>query len=86
MFQRLENSSGIVMFYLPPCSPDLNPIEELFSFVNYYLKRHDELLQAIDDPAPIIQAALDTRTDSLKYGETVLPFWTMRRTLPWTGF
>ena len=47
------------MFYLPPCSPDLNPIEELFSFVNYYLKRHDELLQAIDDPAPIIQAALD---------------------------
>ena len=49
--------AGIVVVFLPPYSPDLSPIlEELFS---YYLKRHDELLQAVDDPIPIIQAAFD---------------------------
>lgn len=56
---ELFREAGIVVFYLPPYSPDLNPIEELFSYVKYYLKRHDELLQAITDPTPIIQAAFD---------------------------
>ena len=49
--------AGIVIF-LPPYSPDLNPIEELFSCVKYYLKRHDELLHAFD-AIYIIQAAFD---------------------------
>ena len=56
------NEAGIVVIFLPPYSPDLNPIEELFSCVKYYLKRHDELLQAVDDPIPIIQAAYDSIT------------------------
>lgn len=51
--------AGIVVVFLPPYSPDLSPIEELFSCIKYYLKRHDELLQAVDDPIPIIQAAFD---------------------------
>ena len=55
---ELFREAGIVVFYLPPYSPDLNPIEELFSYDNY-LKRHDELLQTITDPTPIIQAAFD---------------------------
>ena len=57
---ELFREAGIVVFYLPPYSPDLNPIEELFSYAKYYLKRHDELLQAITDPTPIIQAAFDS--------------------------
>jgi DDE superfamily endonuclease len=28
--------------YLPPYSPDLNPIEEAFSFVKSYLRRHGD--------------------------------------------
>ena len=56
---ELFREAGIVVFFnLPPYSLDLNPIEELFSYVNY-LKRHNELLQAITDPTPIIQAAFD---------------------------
>ena len=51
--------AGIVVVFLPPYSPDLSPIEELFSCIKYYLKRHDELLQAVDDPIPIIQAAFE---------------------------
>ena len=54
--------AGIVVIFLPPYSPDLNPIEELFSCIKYYLKRHDELLQAVDDPIPIIKAAFNDVT------------------------
>ena len=31
--------------FLPPYSPDYNPAEELFSYINYYLKDHDDLFQ-----------------------------------------
>ena len=34
----LIENSGIVLFYLPPYSPDYNPAEELFSYLKYYLK------------------------------------------------
>jgi hypothetical protein len=54
--------AGIVTMFLPPYSPDLNPAEELFSFVKYYLKEHDEILQAVNDPKPIIKAAFDSVT------------------------
>lgn len=32
--------SGIRLIYLPPYSPDLNPIEECFSFVKHYIRHH----------------------------------------------
>lgn len=53
----LFRSSGIVLLYLPPYSPDRNPIEELFSYIKNYLRRHDELLQALQDPTVVIQEA-----------------------------
>jgi DDE superfamily endonuclease len=31
-------SSGIQLYYLPAYSPDLNPIEESFSYVKSYLR------------------------------------------------
>ncbi len=40
----LLRSAGIVVLFLPPYSPDLNPIEEAFSYVKNYLRKHDELL------------------------------------------
>ena len=30
--------------FLPPYCPDFNPAEELFSYVKYYLREHDEIL------------------------------------------
>ena len=50
------------MIYLPPYSPDLNPIEEAFSYIKYYLKDHDELLQVVTQPTAIIQAAFAAKT------------------------
>ena len=55
--KTLLNSFGIPVFFLPPYSPDYNPIEELFSYVKYYLKAHDDIIQAIDNPLPIIHSA-----------------------------
>jgi len=56
----LFRSAGIVVLYLPPYSPDLMPIEETFSYIKYYLKEHDEVWQAMDNPIPLIQAAFDS--------------------------
>lgn len=53
----LLDSTGIVTLFLPPYSPDYNPIELAFSSVKYYLKEHDELLQTSPDPLPIIKSA-----------------------------
>jgi len=54
--------AGILLYYLPPYSPDLNPVEEMFSYFKYYLKYHDDVLQCMDDPVPLIEDALDSVT------------------------
>ena len=60
--RELFNEAGILVLFLPPYSPDYNPIEETFSCIKYYLKQHDEIMQAVDDPMPLIQAAFDRIT------------------------
>ena len=45
----LLRDAGILLLYLPPYSPDYNPIEELFCYAKYYLKEHDEVAQALGD-------------------------------------
>lgn len=61
--QELE-AAGILVIFLPPYSPDYNPCEELFSFVKYYLKDHDQLLQITDEPEEILKSAFDNVTES----------------------
>jgi len=48
----------IMLLYLPPYSPDLNPIEESFSTWKAYLRRHGETLRGHDDPIFILQDTL----------------------------
>ena len=62
--ETLLYSLGIPVLFLPPYSPDYNPIEELFSFVKSYLKRHDDIIQATNDPLPIIHSAFQNVTKS----------------------
>ena len=59
---ELFRDAGIVVLWLPPYSPDFNPTENAFSNVKYYLKEHDEIMQVVDDPIPIIQAPFDSIT------------------------
>ena len=37
-----SQSRGVRLIYLPPYSPDLNPIEECFSWVKKYIERHGQ--------------------------------------------
>lgn len=62
--KELIEDAGILLIFLPPYSPDYNPIEELFSYLKYYLKEHEDLIQALPNPIPIIEAALDCVTSS----------------------
>jgi transposase len=38
----LLNQSGARLIYLPPYSPDFNPIEEAFSSIKAFLRRHED--------------------------------------------
>ncbi len=56
--------AGIVVIFLPPYSPDYNPIELTFSTIKYYLKEHDTVLQALParNALHVIQTAFDSIT------------------------
>ena len=55
---------GIVILFLPPYSPDYNPIEELFSYLKHYLKEHEDLIQVFSTPVPVIEEALESVTST----------------------
>ena len=55
---ELFRSVGILVLFLPPYSPDFNPIEETFSYVKYYLK-NEHLLQTIPDPSLVYVRSAD---------------------------
>ena len=50
----LLEAAGIKVLFLPPYSPDYNPIELAFSSVKYYLKEHHVVMQAMQDTIPLI--------------------------------
>ncbi len=54
--------AGILLMFLPPYSPDLNPIEET---LKYYLKCHDEILESVNDSdaMTIVRAAFNNVTE-----------------------
>ena len=54
---ELFQNTGVVVLFLPPYSPDYNPIELAFSSVKYFLKQHDIVMQAMDDPTQLILCA-----------------------------
>lgn len=61
--QDVLNEIGIMLLYLPPYSPDLNPIEESFSAWKAHLRRHGDLIQNADDPIIALLEACSCITD-----------------------
>lgn len=59
---ELFTNANILVQFLPPYSPDLNPIEETFSYIKSYLKKHEAILQCVPNPINIISAAFDSIT------------------------
>ena len=60
----LFNNAGVLLLYLPPYSPDFNPIELLFGYVKDYLKDHECIVNAIPFGV-LIQASFDSVTSSM---------------------
>ena len=40
---------GVCIEYLPPYSPDLNPIKEAFSKIKVFIRRNNNIFQNVDD-------------------------------------
>ena len=51
---ELITSAGAFLIYQPPYSPDLNPLEKVFSSIKSYLKANEALLQVTDDIETIL--------------------------------
>ena len=66
----LIQSVGALVHFLPAYSPDLNPIEELFSKIKAVLKENDHAIQRLTDDCTIdtVQAAYSLVTPDDCYG------------------
>ena len=47
---RLIESTGAKLVFLPPYSPDLNPLEPVFGKVKQLLKENDSIFQVCSSP------------------------------------
>ena len=62
-FRAAMAEAGIKCVFLPPYSPSFNPIEEAFSSVKAFIRRHGKLLLCHNYPTEaIIGHALDSIT------------------------
>jgi transposase len=60
--EKLVEDTGVILLYLPPYSPDYNPIEEAFAKVKSTLKALETEMQHTDDIEMIVCAAFSTIT------------------------
>lgn len=60
----LLNSAGVLTLFLPPYSPDLNPIELAFSYIKYYLKEHEDIIHIVPSTY-LIKTAFENLTPSM---------------------
>ncbi|GBB94582.1 hypothetical protein RclHR1_23850002 [Rhizophagus clarus] len=56
---------GCRVLYLPPYSPDLNPIETAFLALKSWLKKYRDVANNCDDPIYILFVALSQTTSSI---------------------
>ena len=54
--------AGILALFLPPYSPDLNPIELMFGHIKEYLKEHEDLIDAAPSHTTLLEAAIQSIT------------------------
>lgn len=59
---------GARLVYLPAYSPDFNPIEEAFSFIKAWLRRHEFLYTHPDQLPMLVQNAIREITPNIALG------------------
>ena len=58
----LLTAAGVLIRFLPPYSPDLNPIEEVFSKVKAYVKDNEMVYQSTRNPRLLVSSAFASIT------------------------
>ena len=61
-------SSGAKLVYLPPYSPDFNPIEQVFHSVKSWLRRHEALAVNTAVRPWLIHQAIQSITPAMAQG------------------
>ena len=75
---ELLDKAGISYLYLPPYSPDLNPIEKMWSKMKSFLRKRKVRVAA--ELSDAVKAALETiSTNDCKVGSTHLEFALIKR-------
>jgi transposase len=67
--QELENmcyEAGVLLEYLPPYSPDFNPIELAFGRLKMWFKRNMQLCEAMDDMEAFIEMGMRQQLGSAR--------------------
>ena len=59
---------GALLIYLPPYSPDFNPIEEAFSAIKAWLRRHEAQFDAPEKLPWMIHSAIASVTSRDAFG------------------
>ena len=62
IMEQLQRA-GILVIFLPPYSPDFNPIELTFSYLKKYLQEHEHIIQAANNVKDIITSAFENITE-----------------------
>jgi transposase len=52
------NEAGVVLEFLPPYSPDFNPIEELFSALKAWVRKNRQLEEGFEDFGDFLELAV----------------------------
>jgi transposase len=60
--------TGARLVYLPAYSPDFNPIEEAFSFIKAWLRRHESLYTGSDQLPMLVHKAIHEITPEMSLG------------------
>jgi transposase len=59
--EQMCRDAGVILVYLPPYSPDLNPIEEFFAELKSFIKRHWKIYE--DSPEQGFDSFLEWGTN-----------------------
>ena len=54
----LCRDAGVILEFLPPYSPDMNPIEEAFAEMKAWMKKNNQLQAGYEDFTGFLEAAL----------------------------
>ena len=61
--QLIEDQAGTRLLLLPPYSPDLNPLEEVFSQIKSKMKKSDAIFQVCSAPRALLSMAFGMVTE-----------------------